>query len=219
MDVSYTTFYIVRHGQSEHNLTNLMGTLPNAKLTPKGESQAKDLAQELKNTHFDLVVSSDFLRTKQTAEIIALEKKLEVQTSQALRERSYGRLNGRTEKEIQDELQELYTKYSALSNKDKFTAKLVDDMESTVEAQTRAITYLKELAIAYPGKTILVVSHNTILRSLLIHLRFADHHEIDRDCIANTAYFVMDCDGENFALKETFGITKKPSTTPIANST
>lgn len=209
---SPATFYIVRHGESEANVLGLFGSTVETGLTEKGRVQARELAKAFSSkVTFDLVFASDLLRARQTAEILVAEKELAVITSKAIRERSYGRLNGKTEQQIREELGELYVKYEAASDKEKFSAKLVEDMESAEEALQRILRFIREIAVAYSGKTILVISHNTLMRTLLIHLGFADHHEIDRKCIANTAYLKVKCDGADMVLKETFGITKKQS--------
>jgi probable phosphoglycerate mutase len=156
-----------------------------------------------------MIFSSDFVRAHQTANIVAIEKNLIVQTTKALRERSYGRLNGMTFKEIREELKELYENYEKLSEKEKFITKLVDDMETTQAALERTLIYLRELGIAYPGKIILLVTHVSLMRALLIHFGFCDYEEITSKNIENAAYFKIQTDGVDFFLKETLGISKR----------
>ncbi len=209
MKSDLTTFYIMRHAESEANVAKQMGLNPKSLLTSTGLSQAQAIATKLKHIHFDLILSSDIIRAKQTAEIIAQEKKLAVTTTEALRERSYGRLNGKTRQEMREELKELYDLYDKMSAKEKFTHKLVEDMETAQEALERFIRYIRELSIAYRGKRILLVSHFTLLRVLLIHLGFADHEEIKADHnIKNTSYVVIESDGVDFFIKKTHGIEK-----------
>src|SRR5258708_18492 len=93
-DSKLTTFYMVRHGQTDWNKQHrLQGTVDNS-LNEMGEQQAKELADVLKDVSFDLAFSSDLLRAKRTAEIIVLEKKLHVATTGLLRERSFGKHEG-----------------------------------------------------------------------------------------------------------------------------
>ncbi|NTU74216.1 histidine phosphatase family protein [Candidatus Roizmanbacteria bacterium] len=179
-----TTIYLIRHGQSEGNIQHKWGLTPEVNLTEKGRTQVKETANKLATVHFHAVFACDFVRAIQTAEIIALERNLVVHTKQALQERSYGRMNGKTQQEMKDELGELYHTYFDLPAKEKFYAKLVEDMESTDEALQRLLLALREIAIAYEGKTALVVSHVTLMRALLIHLGFCDFHEINSEtCI------------------------------------
>lgn len=85
----YCTFYIVRHGETLWNVKGLLQGIKDSALTPTGEKQARELAAELESVNFDVIFSSDLLRARRTAEIIALERKLAVKTSQLLRERQF----------------------------------------------------------------------------------------------------------------------------------
>src|SRR3989344_4287192 len=95
MNPNICTFYIVRHGQTDWNKKHLIQGQTDIPLNEEGKLQAKGLAAELRNTHFDAVFSSDLTRTRQTAEILALERKLAVETRKALRERTFGKLEGK----------------------------------------------------------------------------------------------------------------------------
>lgn len=66
------TFHLIRHAQSEHNLAAQTATsdpmIRDARLTPYGHQQAKDLGAEIgAGKEFDLIVVSPFTRTIQTA--------------------------------------------------------------------------------------------------------------------------------------------------------
>lgn len=209
MNSDLTTIYIMRHGESEANIQKRYGTTSETKLTMQGIKQAHNIANRLRNIHFDKIFSSDFVRAKHTAEIIAAEKKLAVTTTEALRERSYGRMNGKTLEEMKKELKELVDIYIAMSEKEKFTHKLVHDMETAQEALERLIRFIREIAIAYRGKTLLLVCHVTLLRVFLIHLGFGNYHEVVSKNIKNTAYLKVETDGVDFFLKETFGVVKQ----------
>src|SRR5258706_4066259 len=88
------TLYIVRHGESEWNIKHLIQGQKDIVLSKNGKLQAQILAGELKKISFEFIFSSDLLRAKRTAEIVALEHKLAVQTAKVLRERSFGKLEG-----------------------------------------------------------------------------------------------------------------------------
>src|SRR3989338_844655 len=112
-----TTFYIVRHGQTEHNINNIMqGFTVDSPLTKKGQEQAEKIGKELSHIHFDEVFSSDLTRAKRTAEIITLERKLAIKTTEALREQCYGKYEGQPYDVIQSELKELLEEYERLND-------------------------------------------------------------------------------------------------------
>lgn len=204
-----TTIYILRHGESEGNIKQILGFSPEVKLTDKGIQQVKDFSNIFSSIQFECIFSSDLLRAKHTAEILAEEKKIPIKIRKNLRERSYGRLNGKTQKEIKTELKDLYNQYLKMNDKDKYYFKLVEDMETVDDVVSRLMSILKEIIRVYSGRTILVVSHVTPMRGLLVHLGYVDYHEIDSNCIENTAYIKLESNGIDFSIKETFGIRKK----------
>lgn len=195
--------YVVRHGQSRANLEDLYGLDTN--LTKKGEEQIKQLVQRLKDIHFDAIISSNLLRARQSAEIISLDHKLAIKTHDALRERYYGILEGKKGSLIRKELQELFKKRSELAYEERIKFKFSEDYESDEEIMSRYITCLRELAIAYSGKTILIVSHVTAMKSLLLHLGYASHKEFEGQAIYNSGYIKLRSDGIDFVIKEVVG--------------
>lgn len=211
---NFCTFYIVRHGESESNakwksdepyrITKTIGEF-GSKLTQKGIEQAEDRSKELKDIHFDVAFSSDFVRAQHTAEIILKERELALLTTKLLRERFWGTLDGRLGNDIKKETEELK---KGLSDEEKMNVKIVEDAESEEEGASRLITFLRETAIAYPGKTILVVAHGNIMRMFLIKLGWATYDELGMGKIVNTGYFVLKSDGVEFEVVKTVGVNK-----------
>ena len=70
-----TTFYLVRHATSLWNEKGIIQGHKNPELSEAGIKEAEELARKFKGVRFDLAYSSDLLRAKRTAEIIALEHK------------------------------------------------------------------------------------------------------------------------------------------------
>ena len=64
MKRNYTTFYIVRHGETVYNAKRIMSGHFDSPLTENGIKQAKSLGEKLKNTKIDIVFSSDLLRAQ-----------------------------------------------------------------------------------------------------------------------------------------------------------
>jgi broad specificity phosphatase PhoE len=195
-------FYIVRHGETEWNVQNRLQGHGDSPLTSRGEEQVRDFARELTDINFDLVFSSDLLRAQRTAEIIAVEKKLAVTTTQLLRERSFGKYEGKTRQEFENENKELIERHKSLTGAERGTFKYADDMESDEEVVTRLLIFLRETAVAYPGKNIWVVSHGGVLRILLQHLGYA----VQRGSVSNAAHIELASDGVEFAVQAMKGI-------------
>lgn len=198
-----TTFYIVRHGETEWNTKQLLQGHADSPLTKNGEEQVEKLAKRFAVLKFDYVFSSDLLRAKRTAELLTIEKKLAINTTQLLRERSFGKYEGKPREIFQAENKELIKKYESLSQAEQWKFKYAQDMESSEEIIGRLLTFLRETAVTYEGKNILVVTHGGTIRTLLKHLG----SPLGSGLIANTAYVKVESDGIEFTIKETQGIS------------
>lgn len=204
----YTTFYIVRHGETDWNAKGLLQGHVNTKLNATGKSQAKQLAKAIQHIHFDAVFSSDLTRALETAHLIAQERNLAITTAKALREKSYGSYEGLTHQEARRALANYFQTSEKLTGLEKMKYKIYQDGESDHEAVERFITHLREIAVAYSGKTILIASHGGIMRYFLIKLGWASYEELDRHAIKNTAYIKVESDGIDFFINETYQINK-----------
>lgn len=206
--------YLVRHGTTDWNEKGIIQGQLDIPLAKIGEEQAKIVAQELKNVHFDAVFSSDLMRTKRTAEIITLEKNLAIQTTKLLRERHYGEFQGK----VYAARQAYNVFVAALNDEERFSHKS-HGVESDEEIVTRLITFLRETAIIHKNKsstepvldkTVLVSTHGDIIHKFLIHLGFGTYKNFPLSSIVNTAYVKLACDGVDFFVQETVRI-KKPN--------
>lgn len=206
MKNQYCTLYVVRHGETDWNKKGIIQGYSDVDLNEMGKRQARKLANQLKQINFDAIFSSDLLRAKKTAEVISSERKLVIKTVQVLRERNWGRLEGIFSKNL-NELDKLFNN---LEEKQKFRYKYYPEVESDEELSTRLITFIREIAIAYKGKTILAVTHGGIIRALLLRLNFLKYKNSLHNTIPNTAYVKLVSDGVDFYIQEAKGIKKNP---------
>lgn len=207
MKIDYTTIYLARHGETDWNVKRLIQGHKNSRLNKNGENQARMLGTKLQNIHFDAIFSSDLLRAKRTAEIIALERKLAVQTSKLLRERTFGHFEGQSHTSFNPD-QDLLNN---LTNQERFVRKEFEDVESDEEITIRLITFIREVAVNYQGKTILVVSHGGVIKALLLHLGYSNYQNFPHKAIDNGAYVKLLSDGVDFFIQETKGIKVNPT--------
>ncbi len=215
MPQPFTTFYLVRHGESEANVLMESGQRLekglnwNVDLTDRGVQQATEKFEKFKEIHFDAAFSSDLLRAKRTAEIIAAERDLVVITTEAIRESnasSYYYFDPEKAAKLRDLLK-------TLSEEQRMVYSDAPDMETYEAAASRLIRFMREAAVAYPGKTVLIVAHGTIMRAFLIKIGFGSFTELPSRAISNTGYAVVKSDGLEFEVTETNGIERKTETT------
>jgi len=198
----------VRHGETEWNAQRLLQGQLDSPLTENCVKQVEDVAHELKDVNFDAIFSSDLPRTLRTAEIIKLERELVVQTSELLRERNHGKFEGKHIDEYREIMKDKLEELEKLSEEKQFSFKISEEVESDEELTTRFIRKIREVAIAYAGKTVLVVSHGGCLRAFLIKIGYARSSELQVGAVGNAAYVKILSDGVNFFIKEARGIRK-----------
>lgn len=207
---NFCTLYLVRHGETEWNKSGIVMGQSDSPLTEAGLEQARATAQELKDVPFDAIFSSDLHRACRTAEILKLERQLVIQTSKALRERTCGSWEGKSGEEYGKNFQRLFDRLNQLSEKEQKEFKLAGDIESDEEVISRFITQLREIAVAYPDKTVLVVTHGGCIRTFLMHVGYVRYGELPVGSFSNAGYAKILSDGVDFFIKEVKGI-KEPN--------
>jgi len=204
--VKNCTIYLIRHGETEWNVEGRMQGHADSPLTQKGLEQARRRAESLKHIQFAAFYSSDLLRAKRTAEIIALDHQLTVSTTEMFRERHFGPHEGQLVKEHDAELKDLLEKRLQLTDDELDKYELYEGYETDEKVATRFVKILRELATAYLGKTIGVVSHGGALRVLLRRFGYASHRQLRSGSVNNVAYIKIESDGSDFFIIETEGI-------------
>ncbi|MEZ4523725.1 MAG: histidine phosphatase family protein [Thermomicrobiales bacterium] len=86
--------WLVRHGETQHNLDGIFQGQLDTPLTERGVQQARLTAEALTHIPFARICSSDLMRAFDTAEPIAEGRSIEVEPDERLRELHYGVLQG-----------------------------------------------------------------------------------------------------------------------------
>lgn len=91
---------VFRHGESEDNANRVFSGWRDARLTERGCQQAAALAPKLKNLKLDVAITSDLIRSQETARL-ALSSHPDIRFEQdpRLKERNYGVLTGSSKEE------------------------------------------------------------------------------------------------------------------------
>jgi 2,3-bisphosphoglycerate-dependent phosphoglycerate mutase len=148
---------LLRHAESEGNLSAVIQGQSDYPLSRSGTEQAKALALEWKSDHiaFDLIISSPLLRASQTAEIIADSLQVPIEFDPTWKERNFGSLQGTNVKDIDQNI-DFFHPYQPIGGSG----------ESQLDLFTRAGLALQRLLQQPPG-SYLVVSHGGILNKAL----------------------------------------------------
>ncbi|MFH1575423.1 MAG: class I tRNA ligase family protein [Candidatus Nealsonbacteria bacterium] len=165
-------YFALRHGESSKNIKNITSCWPEKNLYPltkKGQKQVHQAAKKLKKEKIDLIFSSDLLRAKQTAEIIAKELGLKVRFDKRLRENNDGIFNGRKVGEF-GEFMNPGKKLPPLEYYKKRFKVAAPGGENYTDIEKRMWSFIKDVDKKYPQKNILIVGHErpiTLLEKML----------------------------------------------------
>ncbi|HYN85076.1 MAG TPA: histidine phosphatase family protein [Pyrinomonadaceae bacterium] len=160
-----THVLLVRHGQSEGNAERRFGGHSATPLSPLGRAQAEATARALVADGVMAIHSSDLRRAVATAEPLARLAGLEINLSNAFRERSVGRMEGLT---FEEAAREYPDEYAALLRRD-FERVLLGG-ESYRQMLDRAAAALDSAIDANRGGTVAVFSHTGTICVLALHL-------------------------------------------------
>lgn len=201
-----TRFYLVRHGQTIWNTKKIMQGHLDSPLTAEGEKQAAQTGQQLQDVNFDQVFSSDLGRAYQTAQIIAANQDVQIKTTRLLRETNIGPFSGKKLVFFREQLKESIAYRETLTEAEAMDYAVHPEVETYNQMAERMLRFFRETALAYPGQTILSVSHAGTIRATLVRLGVGTNREIPHGCIKNASYVVIDCDGVEFWVRELVGV-------------
>ena len=154
-----TTLLLARHGESDWNHTKRWQGFADRPLTERGRGQAQELADRLAGTELDAVYSSDLQRARETAEVVARSKGLDVGTTPDLREVDVGSWSGLTRAEAEARFPEAYARWLQ-------GAEGWDDGESYEQLSQRVMRAIRTIATAHDDARVLVVAHGGTIRAI-----------------------------------------------------
>lgn len=176
-----TKLYLIRHAEAEGNVFRRLQGQYDSFITPNGRKQIKALQKRFESIHVDAVFSSDLTRTRCTAGAIYLPKDLPLQTDRRFRELSVG---------VWENLPFGWLDHTEPERNSEFSHKPeiwhVENSERFEEYTARFLQAMGEVAEAYDGKTVVIVSHGMVLRGILQKLFYPDNRNAVAHC-ENTA--------------------------------
>ncbi len=153
-------WFLVRHGETDWNKEFRIMGQEDVPLNATGNRQAEDIAEQLGYSNIDLVITSDLLRSRQTAEIIAKRAGAELIIDKDLRERNVGEWQGLSKKEIDEkhgrDFWEMWRNYD-------FN---IPQAESWAEVEKRVWEAFKHHQANHKHKNVVVVTHGGSLRMI-----------------------------------------------------
>ncbi len=153
---------MVRHGETEANISGIYSGWTNYNLTVKGEKQVKNVLQHLKDEDIDIIFSSPMERTLKIAKAISDETNKDIEIVDDLKEINFGIFEGKTHEEICRDHKDEYDSWSA-----DYVNYRVSQGESLRDLHNRINKFVNELKKLYEDKTCLLVTHGGVIRVLI----------------------------------------------------
>lgn len=185
-------YIFLRHGEAENNRLKIISSHPEKNkypLTIRGAKEVEELIPWFKKKNVDFIFSSDVLRAKETAQIIAGALGKKIIFDKRLREHNFGVYNGRTHKEW----------HSLFENKIDQYAIRPTGGENLKDVQKRTMDFLKAVDKKYKGKTVLVVSHaNPIVAAASAYQGHTNEEAFEKFSIDGITGSVIEMPGHNW---------------------
>ena len=187
-----TTFFFVRHGESEANAAHRFSGRTDSPLTDRGRMQAEVVAVALDGVPFDRIVATPLSRSLDTALVIGRRRKMPVDVVGDLIEIDVGERTGQTFDEVRGVPQ---------WRDDGFVS--WPGGESLEQVLTRGRRAIRRLAREVPGGTVLVIGHGGVTRILVSHF-LGILPKLDRSPATNTNVTVIVSDGDTGRVERLF---------------
>ncbi len=154
-------YFVMRHGEGEQNVLGILSSKVDNPhhLTEKGISQVGETAEKLKEKKVSKIISSPFIRTKETAEIVA--EKLGLSKDDIIYDERICEMN------LGDFDMKDFASYKAFySSFEEMLEKPVPNGESHNDLRKRAGEFLYDIDTKYSNENILFVTHMSIAWAL-----------------------------------------------------
>ena len=158
-----TSIILIRHGHTERTEQGRLYSDPQVELTERGREQAIAAGRWLADNRPDEILASTANRVRTTAELIASEAGMDMKVVEELHEWSVGAWEGRTYLDIKKSDPEIYQAW--VSDPITNAPPGGESIEGLVE---RVSERLAEIVAAHEGKTVCLVTHAGVIRSILV---------------------------------------------------
>lgn len=158
---SKTEVILIRHGETEWNLSGRWQGHADSPLSTRGIQQAEALGQRMLKETLDCFYSSDLERARHTSRLVGGPSEWNPEFIESFRERDLGVLEGLTTEEMKVKYPQEYQSF-----RNDGPEYQVPGGESFRQFYERCSGALEEVAVRNPGKKIGVVTHGGFLGAI-----------------------------------------------------
>lgn len=155
--------YLVRHGESAWNVQHLYTGQTDVPLSQVGEAQAQRVAENLSTLAFEAVYASPLKRAHDTAQPIAAALEMPLRLDARLSEIHHGAWEGNPAAVIREQYADEYLAWRTQPHRVK-----MPEGESLDDVSERLQTFLQELLTDHSDGSVMIVSHDAVLRVIVL---------------------------------------------------
>lgn len=166
----------MRHGETDWNKERKFQGQSDIPLNECGKEIAGLTKEGLKEIEFQQIFASPLCRTRETASIVADDRKQEVQIDKRLIEIGFGIGEGACVFDVNDNKE--HPLYHFLHCPEKFQP--LEGGESLAEVQARCLSFIQEVLVPLETTTenVLLVSHGAFIRVLITYVQGDDYAQL-----------------------------------------
>jgi len=189
-----TIFGLLRHGETKWNTQKKIQGWGDSPLTEKGKEKTGEWAEILQPYGWDRIIASDLGRVKETVAVLNRTLNLPVSFDERLREQHWGDWEGLTIPTIKECFKEELTRRVGMGW--DFSA---PGGESRLAVRQRVLAALSSMAKEWPGRKILVVCHQGVIKTVLYFLTARAFVPGEDPLLQHNCLHLISCSGEQFS--------------------
>lgn len=176
---------LVRHGQTDDNLSGKISGQGSTPLNTRGKEQVAAVAEVLTCLGVTHLLSSPLVRARQTADILAQRLHLDIEEVHDLREVEYGDWEGKHFRDVRSHPMAQKVFHNPVEV-------VFPNGESLLDVQRRGVRVIEALHQAHPQGVVVLVSHGDVIRTSLAHYLNMPFNEYTRLNLDNGAISVLE---------------------------
>jgi uncharacterized phosphatase len=180
-----TTICLIRHGETDWNVTRRLQGTTDVPLNARGVKQAEACRTYLSSSSYDVLITSPLKRAKQTAEIINQQLQLPLHIMDDFKERSFGEAEGMS----YDDRRAVYPE------------KNYPNQEEEEDFHQRIIAGLWKVTQSYSDQKVLLVNHGAVIKAILQTFS-TDKNILENDRLMNGCISNIHFENDKWNIKD-----------------
>jgi len=160
---------LVRHGETLWNEMRLLQGRTDVSLSDAGREQARALSVALSSIPLSSIYCSPLSRARETAEILAMPRRLTPRVEAGFAEMSFGEWEGKSHSTLSKEFPEQYQRWLVDPSQVELPR-----AEKLVDVQARVRRGFERIVESSDGGVVAIVGHGGVNRALLLSLLHAE---------------------------------------------